>query len=113
MFAVIDEAARLEMVGAVVSLGGVTVLLTVTVTGAEVVVLPAASVATAVRLYEPLVSVVVFKLAVYGALVSRDPILVAPALNWTLVTPRLSLADALTVTVPEIVAPCVGAVIAT
>ena len=46
---------------ATVGCGGVTVLATVTATGADVVVLPAASRAMAVRVWGPLATVVVFQ----------------------------------------------------
>jgi len=50
------------------------VLETVTVTGAEVVRLPAASRATAVRVCEPLLAVVVSQETEYGALVALNPL---------------------------------------
>ena len=81
---------------------------TVTATGAEVVVLPAASCATAVTFTLPLAVVVVSQLTEKGAVVAT-PIDVVPAKNSTCVTPTLSAAFALTATVPLTV-PAAGAV---
>src|SRR5262249_35470158 len=67
----------------------------------------AASEATAVRLCEPLVVVVVFQENVYGALV-RVPTLTPSTFRLTEVTPTLSLAFTCTETVPETVAPPAG-----
>src|SRR5439155_10339763 len=89
-------------------------LLTVTVTAAEVVRLPAASRATAVSVWLPLVTVVVSHVFVYGPAVSSVPRLAPSTLNCTPTTPTLSLAVAETVTaVPDTVAPVAGAVIET
>ena len=96
----------IDTVGAVVSLE------TVTVTDADVA-LPAWSLATAVRVYEPLDSDVVFQETEYGAVVSSAPMLVVPRLNWTPTTPMLSEAVADSVTVPETDEPSEGAVIET
>src|SRR5688572_9375403 len=85
-------------------------LLTVTVTPAEVRVLPAASRATAVIVWLPLVAVVVFHDVAYGAVVSSAPRLFPSSLNWTPTTPTLSLALADAVIVPDTVAPPAGAV---
>src|SRR4051812_19258161 len=82
-------------VGAVVSLAA---LLTVTDRAADVVVLPAASRATAVRLWAPLAAVVVFHETEYGDVVSSAPIWVVPSMNFTPTTPTLSDAVADTVT---------------
>ena len=86
-------------------------LLTVTLTD-FVVVLPAASRATAVSLWVPLATAAVFHDTLYGAVVS-----VAIAFlrslstkNCTSTTPTLSEAVALRVTVPDTVAPLAGAV---
>src|SRR5882672_754378 len=97
-------------VGGVVSAGGGGggVLLTITVTGAEVVRLPAASRATAVMVCEPLLAVVVFQETEYGALVSSAPKLAPSILNCTPATPTLSEAPAEIGTVPWIVAPLPG-----
>src|SRR6185369_1237596 len=84
-------------------------LFTVTLTAAEVVLLFAASSATAVRLTAALADVVVFQFTVYGAVVSL-PSEVAPAKNSTLATPLSSAAVAVTATVPATVAAAVGAV---
>src|SRR5262249_55460772 len=94
--------------------GVVSALLTVTVTPADVVRLPAASRATAVSACEPLATVVVFHVKVYGATVRSAPTLAPSPPNCTPATPTLSLAVAVTVTdVPDTVAPPAGLVIAT
>src|SRR4051812_5831313 len=72
---------------------------TVTLIGADVVVLPAASRATAVSVCVPDDAVVVFHAIEYGAVVSSAPRLAPSSLNWTPTTPTLSLAVALTVVV--------------
>src|SRR6266851_5636773 len=92
---------------------GPPLLGTVTFTGAEVVVLPAASRATAVRACAPAVAVAVFQATEYGAVVTSVPRFEPSSLNWTPTTPTLSVAVALTVVVPVTVAPFAGAVIAT
>src|SRR6266853_1200398 len=92
--------------GGVVSGGGA--LDTVTVTGAEVVRLPAASRATAVMVCEPLLAVAVFQEIEYGALVSSAPKLAPSILNCTPATPTLSEALAVTLVAPETVAPEAG-----
>src|SRR5688500_2490809 len=89
------------------TVGAVLSLATVTVTGAEVVRLPAASRATAVSVCEPLVTVVVFHGAEYGAAVSSVPALPSTK-NWTPTTAVSSAAVAVTVTVPDTVAPEAG-----
>src|SRR5216684_818107 len=86
---------------------------TVTVTGADVVVLPAASRATAVSVCAPLVAAVVSHATEYGAAVSSAPTFEPSSLNCTPTTPTLSLAVAVTVTVPDTVEPPAGAVSAT
>jgi hypothetical protein len=91
--------------------GGVTSLFTVTVTPAEVVVLPAASRARAVRVYDPLLVAVVFQETEYGIVVSV-PISVVPAKKSTATTPMLSEALALTGVASETVAPVAGSVTA-
>src|SRR5438034_5281089 len=93
-------------VGGVVSGGGP--FETLTVTGAEVVRLPAASRATAVKVCEPLTTAVVLKEAEYGAAVSSAAIGAPSAKNCTPATPTLSEAFAATVIVPETVAPLAG-----
>jgi hypothetical protein len=85
---------------------------TVTVTPAEVPVLPAASRATADRIWAPLVAVVVSQVTAYGGVVTWTPRLTPSSLNWTPATPTLSVALADTVTVPLSVAPARGTVIA-
>src|SRR5262252_901948 len=96
--------------GGVVS-GGV--LFTVTVTAADVVRLPAASRATAVRVCGPLLEAVVSTATENGALVSSAPSAIPSPKNCTPTTPTLSEAFADTVTVPETVAPFAGAVMFT
>src|SRR5436190_1920837 len=90
------------------------VLLTVTLCEAAVVVLPAASRATAVSVCVPLVAVVVFHAVEYGLMVSSAPKFAPSTLNCTPATPTLSEALAVTVTaVPATVAPPAGAVTVT
>src|SRR5882672_3402718 len=99
-----------------VTVGGVVsgaALFTVTVTGLEVVVLPAASRATAVRVCWPLLDPVVLTEIAYGAVVSSAPRAVPSEKNCTPTTPTLSEALALTAIVPETVAPLAGAVMLT
>src|SRR5207249_3061442 len=94
-------------VGEVIAMVG-GVLSTVTLTAAEVVVLPAASRATAVTLCEPLLAVVVFHERVCCA-DGRAALKFTPSsLNCTPTTPTLSLAFAETVTVPATEAPGAG-----
>src|SRR5437867_2500974 len=100
----------IETAGAVVSS---TTLLTVTETGADVVWLPAASRATAVRLCTPLLAVAVFQDTVYGDDASSLPRLAPSSLNCTPTTPTLSEAVAVTLKVANIVAPPAGEVIDT
>ena len=101
---VIADPVMLEITGAVVS------LLTVTLTAVEVFVLPAASRATAVNVWAPLVAVVVSHVIVYGVAVSSAPRFAPSSMNWTPATPTLSEAVALTVMVAETVAPAAGLV---
>src|SRR5438445_9232712 len=88
---------EIEMVGGL--------LYTITLTAAEVVVLPAASRATAVKLCEPLLAVVVFQETEYGATVTSAPRFVPSSLNCTPTTPTLSLALAETLIVLATDAP--------
>src|SRR2546426_300032 len=83
---------------------------TVTVTGVAVVVLPAASRATAVSVWEALLAVVVSHAIEYGAAVPSTPTFAPSRRNWTPTTPTLSDALALTVVMPLTVAPPAGAV---
>src|SRR2546422_813640 len=99
--------------GSVEGLVSGAVLLTVTVTGADVVVLPAASRATAVNEWLPFDVVVVSHANEYGLVVSSAPRLAPSNVNCTPATPRLSDAFADTVTLVETVAPLAGAGIAT
>src|SRR5258708_26879620 len=84
-------------------------LFTVTVTAETGLTLPAASRATAVRVCEPLLAEVVFQDTEYGAAVSSAPRLEPSSLNCTPTTPTLSEALAVTLVVPETVAPEAGA----
>lgn len=95
-----------EMVSGVV----VATLFTVTVMLAEVVWLPAASLAVAVMEWEPFVERVVLKTVEYGETVSSVPRFVPSSLNCTPATPTLSEAEAERVTVLETIAPDAGAV---
>src|SRR5436309_6741516 len=88
-------------------------LSTVTVTAEEVAVLPAASRATAVKVCEPLLAVVVFHETAYGAVVSSAPRLAPSSLNWTPTTPTLSEAFAVTLIVELTAAPFAGDVMLT
>src|SRR5580658_3558301 len=99
----------METVGGVVS----PVLLTVTETAELVALLPAVSMATAVRECLPLISVAVLRDTEYGALVSRAPRFEPSTWNCTLATATLSEALAVTVMVPETVAPEAGEVMET
>src|SRR5687768_6528576 len=89
------------------TVGAVLSLATVTVTGAEVVRLPAASRATAVSVCDPFVAVFVFHGAEYGAVVSSVPA-VPSTKNCTPVTAVSSAALAVTVIVPDTVSPETG-----
>jgi len=84
-------------------------LFTVTVTAAEVVVFPAASLALAVRVWEPFVACAVFQLVLYGLVLSVAMTLPSMRKS-TEATPTLSEAEAEMVLVPETVAPFDGAV---
>src|ERR1051325_5715509 len=86
---------------------------TVTETGADVDEFPAASRTTAVNVCAAFDAAVVFHDTEYGAVVSSAPRFAPSSLNCTPATPTLSLAFAVTLTVPEIVAPAAGAVSAT
>src|SRR5262245_3024048 len=81
---------------------------TVTPTAAEVVWLPAASRARALRECAPAATEVEFQATTYGAAVTSDPRLAPSRRNCTPTTATLSLAVALTLTVPETVAPFAG-----
>jgi hypothetical protein len=108
-----DEFRPAGTLGGVVSGGGEDTLLTVTVVAAEVVVFPAASRATAVRVWLPLTASVVSQARLYGAAVSSAPKLAPSSLNWTPTNKLLSEALALTVVEPDTVPPSAGAVITT
>lgn len=103
-------ARTLVATGAVVS---TTSLFTVTETVDDVVVLPAASVATAASRWAPGVAVVVSQATVYGAAVLSAPRFAPSRRSCTVVTPTLSAAFAVTATVPLSVDPAVGAAIET
>src|SRR5207249_7724912 len=85
-------------------------LSTVTLTPAAVAVFPAASRATADKVCEPLLAVVVSQGTEYGAVVSSAPRVAPSSLNCTPTTPTLSVALADTVTGPETGAPFNGEV---
>src|SRR5687768_18533405 len=87
-------------------------LLTVMFTAADVVRLPALSLATAVSVWLPLAVAAVFQAMEYGDVGSAEPRLTPSSLNWTLTTPTLSLALAVTLTVPDTAAPAAGDVMA-
>ena len=109
---VIVLATEAPAVGAVSeTVGGA--LSTVTLTTAEVAVFPAASRATALRVWMPLLAMVVFHDREYGAAVTSSPRLASSSLNCTPTTPTLSAAVAETVTVPATGEAAAGAVIAT
>src|SRR5437867_2894570 len=97
------------------TVGGVVSLDTVTVTAADVAVLPAASRATALSVCEPLVAVVVFHETEYGSVVSSPPRLAPSSLNCTPATVRapIILTFALTVVVRLTVDPDDGDVMVT
>src|SRR2546422_7272739 len=99
---VIPEALTLEITGGALS--------TITLTAAEVAVLPAASRATAVKVCTPLGTCVESQEIANGALVTSAPRLAPSSLNCTPTTPTLSVALAETVIVPATVAPAAGAV---
>src|SRR5689334_22810841 len=88
-------------------------LLTVTPTATAVLLLPAASRATALRVCAPLCAVVLSQATCQGALVTSAPRFVPSSLNCTPATPTLSAALATTVTVPETSAPATGELIET
>jgi hypothetical protein len=88
-------------------------LLTVIDTPALVALLLDVSVANAVNVCLPLLNDVVVNGCEYGAEVTGEPKPVPSTMNCTLATPTLSVAFALTVIVPETVAPETGEVIAT
>ncbi len=94
--------------------GPVTVLVVVTVTGLEAVVWPKLSVATAVSVWEPLLTAAVFHCAakVGPAPVTAVPIFVPSTSNCTeaMVAGVLAVALAVTLMVPVSLLPEVGAV---
>src|SRR5262245_44621306 len=97
--------------GAVIeTVGAVRSLFTVTLTAADVVVLPAPSRATAVTEWLPFPAVSVFHETEYGDAVSSAPRFTPSILNWTPTPAMLSAAVAVTVAVPVRVAPPAGAV---
>ena len=102
--------AVMDTVGGVVS---AAVLLTVTLTGEEVLRFPAASRAMAVSVCEAFDAVVVFHDTVYGVAVSSEPRLAPSSWNWRPATPTLSEAFADTVIVPDTVDPPAGLVMET
>jgi hypothetical protein len=114
--AIVPETAAPLAGDVIVTVGGVVsfvVLSTLTVTLALVVELPAASAATALIVWLPLESVVEFSTYANGAAVRLAPAFVPSTRNWTLVTATSSEAAAVTLTLPESLAPAAGEVIAT
>src|SRR3954449_5482000 len=100
-------------VGGMLSMG-VATLLMVTVTEVAVALLFAASLATAVSVWSPLIAARVSHVVVYGLEVSSAPRFVPSSTNCTPATPTLSVAFADTTTAaPDTVVPDCGAVIAT
>src|SRR5688572_11478854 len=85
-------------------------LLTVTLTAVDVPMFNAASYAFDTSECAPFVAVVVLQLHAYGDVVSVD-FSTPSSQNSTLVTPTMSEALAVTLTVPDTVAPFAGAVI--
>src|SRR5947208_8057114 len=83
---------------------------TVTVTAADVAVLPAASRAMTVRVWGPSLVPRVFHWRLYGAAGSSGPRLAPSSWNWTRSTPTLSEAVAVTLIVPDTGSPLAGAV---
>src|SRR2546427_214357 len=106
-----DVGDVIDTIGGVVS-GGAP-FETVTATATEVARLPAASRATAVRLCEPLLAVVVFHETEYGAAVTSAPALRPSSRNCTPTTLTLSEALAVTLIVPATVVPEAGEVTVT
>src|SRR5258708_5028019 len=98
-------AVMLTEGGVVSGGGGGGALFTVTVTAETGLTLPAASRATAVRVCEPLLAEAVFQDTEYGAAVSSAPRLEPSSLNCTPTTPTVPEALALSLVVPETVAP--------
>src|ERR1041384_5262296 len=90
--------------------GGGALLETVTLLAADVVEFPAASLATAVSVCDPLPAVVVSQEMLNAPLTSSAPRFTPSSLNCTPTTPTLSDADADTVTAAETDAPLAGAV---
>src|SRR3989338_8077970 len=100
-----------ELSALISTVGPALLIITVTV---EVVVFPAASRATAYKVWEPLPERVELKVVLYGTEVSSAPRLPPSSLNWTPTTPTLSEALAVMETdEPETVAPSVGEVMET
>src|SRR5207244_5775098 len=83
---------------------------TVTLTEGAVAVLPAASRATAVRLWAPGSALLVFQATEYGATVTSAPRVAPSSLNWTPATPPAAAAVAIRVTTPLTLEPDSGAV---
>src|SRR5437867_12943217 len=93
--------------------GVVSAFDTVSPPSLEVALPLSASRAAAVRVCEPLPTVVVFQDTEYGDAVSSPPRLAPSTRNCTPATPTLSEAEALTVTDPDTVAPDAGALMLT
>ena len=88
---------------------GAAILLTLTVMAALVVLKLLVFVATAVRLCDPLATVLLSQETVYGLVVSAAPMLAPSTLNCTFFMPIVSVAVAFTVTVPLTFALAAGA----
>src|SRR5687767_8792881 len=104
---VADFDTTAPLTGAVTTTFGAPVS-TTTETLADVVLLPAASRATALSVWVPAAAVAVFQTKLWGAVVTSDPRLVPFSLNCTPATPTLSIADATSAIEPETVNPVVG-----
>jgi hypothetical protein len=86
---------------------------TATLTEELAVKFPCVSRATAARKCVPSADVVVFQETEYGELVSSAPIFAPSNWNWTPAIPALLDADAVTLIVPETIAPAAGDAIET
>src|SRR6185295_11344185 len=96
-----------------ITAGTVAMFRTVTGTGADVAVLPAASRATAVSVWAPSVTSDVCQEIWNGAVSTSDPIGAPPSRNVTPATPTLSDADAVRSTLLATTAPLAGALMVT
>jgi len=83
---------------------------TVTLTFAALAVLPPESRTIALRVWGPLVDVVVFQEIAYGAATTGEPTFAPSSRNCTVGVPELLVAVAVTAAVPETTEPPTGAV---